>query len=241
MAAQRRPSPPPKRGPAGKAANAVLAFAIWIILGALGNIVVEWVGMKWVWSEEGPRHSYKTLIAELRYLDADFPDGILIRHPARFSRELAASLYETVYVDWRLGELFQSPQQPKTANDPMDVRARRLLGDGRDYLIAAICATQVYAIRLGVMLGAMPVFLLAGLAAAVDGLGQRDLRRFGGGRERGHVYHLARNFVFPAFTLPWVFYLDWPDTVHPNLFVLPFAALFGWLVLVMTGSFKKYL
>ena len=41
MAAQRRPSPPPKRGPAGKLANAVLAFAIWIILGAFGNIVVE--------------------------------------------------------------------------------------------------------------------------------------------------------------------------------------------------------
>ena len=31
----------------------------------------------------------------------------------------------------------------------MDVRARRLLGDGRDYLIAAICATQVYVIRKG--------------------------------------------------------------------------------------------
>ena len=25
-------------------------------------------------------------------------------------------------------------------------------------------------------------------------------------------------------------YLDWPDTVHPAWFVLPFAALFGWLV-----------
>jgi hypothetical protein len=49
----------------------------------------------------------------------------------------------------------------------------------------------VYAIRLAVMVSALPVFLLAGLVAVVDGLGQRDLRRFGGGREKGQVYHLA--------------------------------------------------
>jgi hypothetical protein len=50
-------------------------------------------------------------------------------------------------------------------------------------------------------------YLLAGLVAVVDGLGQRDLRRFGGGREKGQVYHLARGMVFPAFTLPWILYL----------------------------------
>lgn len=241
MAAQRRPSPPPKRGPVGKLANAALAFTVWIFLGAVGNIVVEWVGMRMIWPQEGARHSYETLMAELRYLDADFPDGIIIEHPARFSRELAAKVYETVYQDWRLGSLFQAPEQPKSAQEPLGTRIKRLLGDGRDYLMAAICATQVYVIRLGVMICATPVFLLAGITAAVDGLGQRDLRRFGGGRERGHVYHLARNFVFPAFTLPWVLYMSWPATVHPNLFVLPFAALFGWLILIMTGSFKKYL
>jgi len=59
----------------------------------------------------------------------------------------------------------------------------------QDYLQAAVAATEVYAIRLAVMVSALPVFLLAGLVAVVDGLGQRDLRRFGGGREKGQVYH----------------------------------------------------
>lgn len=239
MAAQRRPSPPPKRGPTGKAADALLAFALWIVLGGLGNIAIEWVGMKTLWPEQGARHSYDTLMAELHYLDSDFPEGLVVANPARFSRELAARVYGKVYQDWRLGEVFKPQAQPDTAS--FRGRAKAFLGEGSDYLMAAVCATQVYAIRLGVMVCATPVFLLAGLAAAADGFGQRDLRRFGGGRERGHVYHLARNFVFPAFTLPWVLYLSWPDTVHPAAFVLPFAALFGWLVSTMTSSFKKYL
>jgi len=55
------------------------------------------------------------------------------------------------------------------------------------------------------MVCAMPVFLLAGLVTVVDGLGQRDLRRFGGGRgtraglplSKGHGVsglHPARGF-----------------------------------------------
>jgi integrating conjugative element membrane protein (TIGR03747 family) len=240
MAAQRRPSPPPKRGPTGKVMDAVLAFALWIALGALANIALEWVGMKFLWPQEGARHSYQTLADELGYLDADFPEGLIVERPALFSRQMAAGVYHTVYEDWRLGEVFRRKADAPRP-DSFGGRVQALLGEGSDYLMAAVCATQVYAIRLGVMVCALPVFLLAGLVAAVDGFGQRDLRRFGGGRERGHVYHLARNFVFPAFTLPWVLYLDWPDTVHPAWFVLPFAALFGWLVSTMTGSFKKYL
>lgn len=241
MAAQRRPGPPPKRGPAGKAADAALAFALWIALGALGNIAIEWVGMKLLWPQEGVRHSHETLAAELRVLDEDFPEGLLVKSPAALSRELAAWVRAKVYRDWRLGGAFKPPGGGRDAQDGFPARVKGLLGQGSDYLAAAVCATQVYAIRLGVMACASPVFLLAALAAAADGLGQRDLRRYGGGRERGHVYHLARNFVFPAFALPWVLYLSWPSTVRPALFVLPFAALFGWLVRVMAGSFKKYL
>ncbi len=35
----------------------------------------------------------------------------------------------------------------------------------QDYLQAAVAATEVYAIRLAVMVSALPVFLLAGLVA----------------------------------------------------------------------------
>jgi integrating conjugative element membrane protein (TIGR03747 family) len=238
----RRSGPPPKRGPFARLAGAGLAFGFWVLLGAFGNIVVEWMGMRLLWPEQGVKHSFAALDEELRYLDRDFPEGVLIRRPARFARDLAAGVYATAYQDWHLGALAGGAASGRPA-DPHTFRGqvREFLGGGGEYLLAAVIATQIYALRLGVLMAATPVFVLAGLVAVADGLGQRDLRRFGGGRERGQVYHLARGLVFPAFTAPWLLYLAWPTAVHPNAFVLPFALLFGGAIRIMTSSFKKYL
>jgi len=43
--------------------------------------------------------------------------------------------------------------------------------------------TLVFAVRVAILTLAMPVLLLFSLVALVDGLVQRDLRRWGGGRE----------------------------------------------------------
>ena len=58
--------------------------------------------------------------------------------------------------------------------------------------------TQVFAVRMAVLTLAMPVFLLFGLVGVTDGLVQRDLRRWGGGRESSFVYHHAKRFIMPA-------------------------------------------
>ena len=97
-----RPVPPPKRGPIGKLVNAVLAFAFWLFLGMVGNVLFEWVCMKTVWPEEGPTHSVAMVEAELAYLDRDFSEGVFIRHPALFARDLAEAVNAKVYKDWRL-------------------------------------------------------------------------------------------------------------------------------------------
>ena len=101
-------------------------------------------------------------------------------------------------------------------------------------------ATQVYALRLSVLFLSLPVFVLAGLVGTIDGMVQRDLNRWRGGRELGQRYHLAKGLVAPGLTLPWIIYLAWPTTVHPYWIVLPFAGLFGLAVAVTMATFKKY-
>jgi len=239
-----RPVPPPKRDPLGKLVSAALAFAFWLLLGVLGNILFEWVCMKMVWPEEGPSHSVAMVEAELLYLDRDFTEGIFIRRPAEFARELAGAVNTKVYQEWRWEAKVQELDRRAGLAGGVGgftTDAHELSQGFHDYLLSAVLATEVYAIRLAVMVSALPVFLLAGLVAVVDGLGQRDLRRFGGGREKGQVYHLARGMVFPAFTLPWILYLSWPTTVHPNHFILPFALVFGFALWISASSFKKYL
>ena len=244
MADASRPVPPPKRGPLGKLVAATLAFSFWLLLGLLGNLLFEWVCMKMVWAEDGPAHSVAMVEDELQGLEVEFAEGIFIRRPALFAREMAAAVGAKVYREWRLdGKVMELDRRASLAGGmgSFSADAHELSRGFQDYLQAAVAATEVYAIRLAVMVAALPVFLLAGLVAVVDGLGQRDLRRFGGGREKGQVYHLARGLVFPAFTLPWILYLSWPAAVRPGHFILPFALAFGFALWIAASSFKKYL
>jgi integrating conjugative element membrane protein (TIGR03747 family) len=244
VAESSRPVPPPKRGPLGKLVAAVLAFSFWLLLGMLGNIMFEWVCMKTVWPGEGPAHSVAMVEAELQGLEAEFAEGVFIRRPALLAREMAGAVGDKVYREWRLdGKVMELDRRASLAGGmgSFSADAHELSRGFQDYLRAAVAATEVYAIRLAVMVSALPVFLLAGLVAVVDGLGQRDLRRFGGGREKGQVYHLARGLVFPAFTLPWILYLSWPAAVRPGHFILPFALVFGFALWIAASSFKKYL
>jgi integrating conjugative element membrane protein (TIGR03747 family) len=108
-------------------------------------------------------------------------------------------------------------------------------------MIAALVITQVFAVRLAVLTLSLPVFLMFALVAIVDGLVQRDLRRWSGGRESSFVYHHAKRAVFPFVILAWVVYLACPVSVHPSLVILPFAVLFAAALAVTVSTFKKYL
>jgi integrating conjugative element membrane protein (TIGR03747 family) len=116
-----------------------------------------------------------------------------------------------------------------------------LLRPAVQYVIAAMQITQVFAVRLVILTLATPVFGLFSLVALVDGFVQRDLRRWGGGRESSFVYHWAKRSALPLLVLRWVIYLALPVSLHPSLVVLPFATLFGLSVAVTASSFKKYL
>ena len=126
----------------------------WLLLGVLGNILFEWVCMKMVWPEEGPSHSVAMVEAELAYLDRDFSEGVFIRHPALFARDLAEAVNAKVYKDWRLAAKALDLERRAalaggTAGFAAD--ARELSQGFHDYLLSGVLATEVYAIRLAVM------------------------------------------------------------------------------------------
>ena len=85
--------------------------------------------------------------------------------------------------------------------------------------------TQVFSVRLAMLMLATPVFLLFSLMALVDGLVRRDLRRWGGGRESSFVYHYAKKAAIPLVVLTWVVYLSLSFSLHPMFVILPFATL----------------
>jgi integrating conjugative element membrane protein (TIGR03747 family) len=101
---------------------------------------------------------------------------------------------------------------------------------------------QDTAIRLSVAVFAVPAFCLAMLVGFVDGLVQRDLRKWCGGRESSFVYHHAKNSTGWFLTGGFALYLAWPfHGFNPMYMVLVFTVLVAISLSVTVAAFKKYL
>ena len=214
----------------------------WLLLSLIFSVLVEWAGMVLWWPEEGLAHSRTMLEAELGYLDADFRRSVVSSDPVRFANTVAGKinyvLFELTRVDDFLAWVSGAPGPGERG---LRLKLHGLYRSVADFVIAAMQVTQVFSVRLAVLILATPIFVLFTLVALVDGFVQRDLRRWGGGRESSFVYHWAKRSALPLLVLSWVVYLALPFSLHPSLVILPFAALFALSVAVTASSFKKYL
>ncbi|MCG5537357.1 TIGR03747 family integrating conjugative element membrane protein [Halorhodospira sp. 9622] len=244
MVATRTQSTPQKSksGWFGALFGGVGSFALWLLVALGFSILAEWVGQTWVWQKAGVQHSRNMLAAEIEHLDSDYGRALLTDDPAGYAQGFAETTYrglvELTGLEHVLAWLAESP-------DPQGGRVQAALRSGYDvvepYVLSALTITQVFAVRLAVLTLAMPVFFLFALVALVDGLVQRDLRRWGGGRESAFVYHHAKRMLVPTVILAWVIYLAMPVAVHPAWIIFPFAALNALAVVVAASTFKKYL
>lgn len=214
----------------------------WLLLSLVFSIGVEWLGMVLWWPDEGLAHSREMLARELAYLDRDFQQSLVTADPARFAGALADGTYHWLFERTRLVDGIRwLARAPTGAESGLRASLHTAWTTVAPFVLAVMQVTQVFAVRLAVLVLAMPVFVLLSLVALVDGLVQRDLRRWGGGRESSFVYHYAKRAALPLVVLTWVIYLALPVSVHPTFVVLPFATLFALTVAVTASTFKKYL
>ncbi len=231
-----------QEGVISKSLTATAKLCQWILFSLLFSIIIEWVGMILWWPDEGVDHSRKMLVQEISYLDTDFRRSVVTSDPARFAKQIADGTYHYLFELTRFVDLMRwvSPQ-PMPKEKGIRPALHKVYYPIAEFVIATMQVTQVFSVRLAILALAMPVFLLFSLVALVDGLVQRDLRRWGGGRESSFVYHYAKKAAFPLVILTWVTYLAVPFSLHPTIVVLPFAVLFGLTVAVTASTFKKYL
>ena len=162
--------------------------------------------------------------------------------PARFAKRVADNTYHVLFEVTRFVDFIRWVSPPPVPNEQgLRPALHRSYHPLSEFVIAMMQVTQVFSVRLAILTLAMPIFLLFSLVALVDGLVQRDLRRWGGGRESSFVYHYAKKAALPLVVLSWVIYLALPFSVHPTFVVLPFATLFALTVAVTASTFKKYL
>lgn len=209
-----------------------------ILLSFILSVIVEWIGIRFFWKDQGSRHSAAMFYTEMSYLSGELDRTLM----AESSREFAANL-STSLKHWMWDKTHaQSFINWIVVSPPADASPMRLFfHGGREYAQASVNMTLVFGVRLATLILSIPLFSMVALLALSDGLVERDLRKWGGGRESGYTFHIAKRFIVPTFTLFCIFLLSMPISINPAYLTLP-GAMILWLSLRFTSSsFKKYL
>jgi len=231
-----------QEGAISKGLTTAAKLVQWLLFSLLFSIVVEWAGMVLWWPDQGIDHSRAMLAREIGYLDNDFRRSIVTSDPARFAKRFADNAYHYLFEVTRFVDFIRWVSPPPASSERgIRPTLHRVYRPTSKFVIAMMQVTQLFAVRLAILTLAMPIFLLFSLVALVDGLVQRDLRRWGGGRESSFVYHYAKKAALPLVVLTWVIYLALPFSLHPSWVIVPFATLFALTVAVTASTFKKYL
>jgi integrating conjugative element membrane protein (TIGR03747 family) len=201
------------------------------------SVIIEWIGMTWFWEDEKHTHAHDMVVYEQRFID----------HRMLNAKDKASLfIYEktTKINDWIvrksnsnkwLVQLNQSKHRSNTRQSLFKIYTQH-----RHYIDAIFPITQVFFIRVAIIIFSLPTFFIAGLVGFVDGLVERHLRRWGGGRESSNIYNIARRSVWPLFFTSCVIYISCPITIHPAFIVMPSAILYGLSVRVTFERLKKY-
>lgn len=239
--------PAPVRPPTLFGLLVALPFQVFgMLCGALLlSILIECVGVHFLWPEQGWHHAQGMLDYELSQLSDDFKDSLLLSDPAGSAQHWVSRAYQRLFVqsglsEWTLRHAVPA-DPPSTGLNGMRTLVQRTAQHLQVYALAAGYIALTVLVRVMVLVLTLPLFVLAAFVAFLDGVVQRDIRRFGAGRESGFVYHRARALVSPLALLPWGIYLSFPISIHPLWILLPSAVLLGAAIRITAATFKKYL
>jgi integrating conjugative element membrane protein (TIGR03747 family) len=225
----------------GKGIGSLIAFIAWMVMALLISILIEWAGIAWFWPEQGVQHSRDMVNMEYRYLNHKVKTEVEVY---RYQSTIIKT-FNTITVHIA-GSTVMSSVRQMTSN-PVNENTGRfrswmngMIREYSEYVYAAFYITQLFFIRLAIILLSLTVFVLFGMVGIADGLTERELRRWGAGRESSTMFNLAKRMIYPAFIVACVLYISFPTTIHPALIMVPFGALFGYSLKVGFEKLKKY-
>lgn len=205
----------------------VWRFVGWSILAVIVSIVIEWVGMVFIWDIH---HSETVLATEIAYL-------------SQFNRNLVTGVYPKDLAESLLQychDFFQSAQLIPLV-DRLKESVWEVLRVVAYGLQAAINIALLFCVRLAICISALSGFVIAIILGTLDGLTEREIRKDCGGNESSLVYHSAKRFIGPSIFLAFGVYLTFPVSIHPLVVFLPAFFITGLAFYVTASRFKKFL
>lgn len=109
-----------------------------------------------------------------------------------------------------------------------------------NYLFIIYKAIIITINRLVIFILNLPFFLATVFVASIDGLGQRDIRKFKGARESTLLFHKVKPLIGVVYFTSLFTYLAFPLSIQPWLIMIPMTVMASFLVMISITNFKKY-
>ncbi|MGE0684313.1 MAG: DUF4400 domain-containing protein [Candidatus Binatia bacterium] len=155
-------------------------------------------------------------------------------------RMISDSIYQVVFGWSGMDDLLRQAADP-TPLSPLNEIMRSFARGFWVFLETAAVGLQLFALRIGVLVLATPLFLVTAIAATSDGLIPWYLRRTGAGRESGFIYHRSKRGLALSVLALWVIYLVPPIPLNPRWVIPPFLCISAITIRVTVAYFKKYI
>lgn len=204
-----------------------LIFAAWII---------DWIFVLKVWPDGVPRLQsiLEQDLARAGELGGSY--GQL----SRLATGTANFLYALFFEGTGIHGMGASFAQASPLSIP-DTMVRNAYVANFEAIHVAMIGTQLFGIRLAMLMMALPLVALFYCAALADGLAQRAIRRASGGRESASVYHRAKHLQVVLISMTAAVALLLPASIDLRHICVPSAFALGMLVRLQWAYYKKHL
>ena len=193
-----------------------------------------------VWEGQGA-HPFEQALEQL-LLDAISASdvGLLGLNAAYLTLKLSEGAYRVVFVWSGLEGAHFKALAGMTASAG-DATLYRWLVQHTQTVEVAMVVTRLYGAKIAMLAGALPLFLIAYVAAMVDGLVARYIRKQGGGRESAFLYHRAKWSIVMLTGSIVMLLLLLPLNYSPKWILPAMATTIGVLARIQWTYYKKYL
>jgi len=211
----------------------ILWYGKWLSLITLLVLIVDLFCALILWTPNGVWQLQNVLNQEIALL-------ALPQSDINFIAGIIQSFYDIVFVSSGIDGMMRH-----AASLPSSDESQQTATDFTETLRPAIetcmIGLQLFALRIGVLMLALPFLLIITLAAVTDGYLSWFLRRTSGGRESGFIYHRAKRSLAASFLLLWAIYLVPPIPMNPIYIIPPFLLASGITTYLHVAFFKKFL
>ena len=211
----------------------LLWLAQWFLLITLFVLIIDLFCVFVLWSPNGTRRLEGVLHQEIALLGLPQSD-------INFLTEVIHSFYDTAFVSTGIDGLMRHSVSLPPTNKSQQT-ALEFTETLRPTIEAAMVGLQLFALRIGVLILTLPFLVLVFIVAMADGYMGWYLRRTGGERESGFIYHRAKRGLAWSFLLLWAIYLIPPIPMNPKYLIPPFLFAAGIATWLHVAFFKKFL